>query len=365
MQDHQPQKPPRMSRTLIWDIARESGVSIGTVSRALNGKVDVAEATREKILQIVRAKGYVSNQHARSLVKKQSSYIGFAVPVIDAYIAGIIQGAAEALEALGAHLVLCPTACRSEREMSLLQQLMRGGADGALIVMPAESSDELALLQQQHYPFVIIDPTLPVADDFYAVASANKSGACQAIEHLMALGHQRIGIITGIPSWYATIDRLAGCHEALSKAGRTLEPDLVMEGDFMLEIGLYAARRLLTLPEPPTAIFAFNDAMAVGTLRAAEERGVRVPEQLSLVGFDDTILASSTTPPLTTINQPTYELGREGVNLLFHLLQGQAIESARIELPTQLVVRASTGSCPPPGKRFPCPQGDERVGRKR
>jgi LacI family transcriptional regulator len=345
MRDHQPQKPPRMSRTLIWDIARESGVSIGTVSRALNGKADVAEATREKILQIVRAKGYVSNQHARSLVNKRSSYIGFAVPVIDPYIAGFVQGAAEALEALGAHLVLCPTACRSDREMSLLQQLMRGGADGALIVMPAESSDELALLQHQHYPFVIIDPTLPVADDFYAVASANTSGACQAIEHLMALGHHRIGIITGTPSWCATIDRLAGCREAFSRAGRALDPDLVIEADFMQEGGLHAARRLLALPEPPTAIFAFNDAMAVGTLRAAEERGVQVPEQLSLVGFDDTALASATTPPLTTIKQPTYELGREGVNLLFHLLQGQQLEAHRLELPTRLIVRASTGAC--------------------
>lgn len=346
MRDHQPQKPPRMSRTLIWDIARESGVSIGTVSRALNGKADVAVATREKILQIVRAKGYVRNQHARSLVSKQSSYIGFAVPVIDPYIAGFIQGAAEALEAFGAHLVLCPTACCSDREMSLLQQLMRGGADGALIVMPAESSAELALLQHQHYPFVIIDPTLPVAADFFAVAAANQAGACQAIEHLMTLGHQRIGIITGTPSWCATIDRLAGCYEAFSKAGRTLDPDLVMEADFMLEGGLHAARRLLALPEPPTAIFAFNDAMAVGTLRAAEERGMRVPEQLSLVGFDDTILASSTTPPLTTVNQPTHEMGRAGVNLLFRLLQGQELEAHRLELPTQLIVRASTGAYP-------------------
>ena len=347
MRDHQTQKTPHMSRTLIWDIARESGVSIATVSRALNGKSDVALATREKILQIVRAKGYVSNQHARSLVNKQSSYIGFAVPFVDSlYIAGIIQGAAEALEAFQAHMVLCPTACRSDHEMSLLHQLMRGGADGALIVMPAESSAELELLQQQDYPFVIIDPTLPVADDFSVVTSANRVGACQAIEHLMTLGHHRIGIITGTPSWCATIDRLAGCYDAFSRAGRALDPDLVMEADFKMDEGLHAARRLLALPEPPTAIFAFNDQMAVGTLRAAEERGLRVPEQLSLVGFDDTALASATTPPLTTVNQPTHELGRAGVNLLFRLLQGLEMEARRMELPTRLIVRSSTSSCP-------------------
>ena len=340
---------PRISRALIWDIAREAGVSIATVSRALNGKADVSQATREKILQIVREKGYVSNQHARSLVKKLSGYIGFAVPNVGMpYPAQIAQGAAEALDEYEAHLVLCLTAFQREREKSLLHQLVRGGVDGALIVNPVESSAELGLLQQRGFPLVVIDPILPVADDFCVVASANMAGACQAVEHLVALGHRRIGIITGPVSWHATTDRLAGYHAVLSRAGLPIDPLLEVEANHLEDKGISAARRLFDLAEPPTAIFAYNDGIAVQVLRAAEERGLRVPRDLSIVGFDDAAIASLITPALTTVNQPTQEMGRTGATLLFQMLQGEAIESPRVVLPTRLVVRASTGPCPTP-----------------
>lgn len=334
-----------LARSLIWDVAQEAGVSIATVSRALNGKTDVASVTRENILRIAQEKGYISNQHARSLVGRR--LIGFTVPQVRSlYFVEIMQGATEALEAYEASLVVCPTDYQGDREKSLLKRLLRNGVDGALLVLPSESNAELIHLRQSSYPFVIIDPTLPVSDHLLVVAATNMAGARQATEHLLSLGHHRIGVVTGPEQWCATIDRLAGYHAVLSSAGLLVDPALIVAADFTVEGGLQAARQLLALPDPPTAIFAFNDEMAVSTLRAAEERGLRVPEDLSIIGFDDAAFASYTTPALTTIRQPSRELGRVGVGLLFRQIQGQTIEARRIELSTQLTVRTSTGPAP-------------------
>jgi LacI family transcriptional regulator len=332
---------PRVSRTLIWDVAQEAGVSIATVSRALNGKTDVASLTRERILRIAQERGYISNQHARTLLGRR--LIGFTVPQVHGlYFAEIMQGAAEALEAYEASLVVCPTGYESEREQSLLQRLLRERVDGALLVLPAESNEQLLQMQQRGYPFVIVDPTYPVSEQLLVVAATNIAGARLATEHLLALNHRRIGTITGPATWCATIDRLAGYRAVLTGAGVAIDPALSQAADFTLEGGLRAARHLLALPEPPTAIFAFNDEMAVGTLQAARERGLRVPDELSIVGFDDATFASYTAPPLTTVRQPLRELGWAGAELLFRQLRGQAIEARRIELSTRLIARGST-----------------------
>jgi DNA-binding LacI/PurR family transcriptional regulator len=334
---------PRVSRTLIWDVAREAGVSIATVSRALNGKTDVASLTRERILRIAQEQGYVSNQHARALLGRLM--IGCAVPQVHSlYFAEILQGAVEALETYEASLVVCPTGSRSEQ--SLLSGLLRDRVDGALLVLPPESNVQLLHLQQRGSPFVIIDPTYPVSEQLLVVAAANMAGARQASEHLLALRHRRIGTITGPAAWCATIDRLAGYRAVLTGAGLPIDPALSLVSDFTVEGGLRAAHRLLALREPPTAVFAFNDEMAVGTLQAARECGLRVPEDLSIVGFDDAAFASYTTPALTTVRQPLRELGRAGVDQLFRQLRGQIIEARRIELSTRLIARASTAPAP-------------------
>lgn len=337
--------PPRVSRTLIWDVAREAGVSIATVSRALNGKTDVASLTRERILRIAQERGYISNQHARALLGRRM--IGFAVPQVHSlFFAEILQGAIEALETYEACLLVCSTGAHSQREQSLLQHLLSNRVDGALLVLPAESNKQLLHLQQRGSPFVIIDPTYPVSEHLLVVAATNIAGARQATEHLLALNHRRIGTITGPATWCATIDRLAGYRAVLTGAGLALDPALLLTSDFTVEGGLRAARHLLALPQPPTAIFAFNDEMAVGTLQAARERGLDVPGELSIVGFDDASFASYTTPALTTVRQPLRELGRAGVDLLFRQLHGQVIEARRVELSTRLMTRASTAPVP-------------------
>ena len=173
------------------------------------------------------------------------------------------------------------------------------------------------------------------------------SGAKQATEHLLALGHRRIGAIAGAEGWYATEERLLGFRAALAGAGILLDPELIRFSDWQIPMGETAAEEILDNPDPPTAIFGFNDNVAIGALHAARRRGLRVPDDLSIVGFDDTFQSRIVWPQLTTVRQPLQELGRTGVSLLMRLLEGQRVEALRMELSTTLVVRASTA--PPRG----------------
>ena len=343
MSDINARRRTPLTKTLIWDVAREAGVSIATVSRALNGRADVAAVTRENVLRIAQEKGYAGPQRAQSARRMMGLVTSH---VSSFYFAEIMQGAIETVETYASNLVIYSTEQQSAGAKSLLKRLRRDGVDSALLLLPTESQAELLHLQQHGYPFVIVDPTYPVSERMLVVAAANMAGGRQATEHLIALGHRRVGVITGPFRWCATIDRLAGYHAVLTGIRLPVEPTLEVEGDFSVEGGFAAAQKLLALSEPPTAIFAFNDLMAVGTLRAAEERGLRVPEDLSIIGFDDAVFASYTTPALTTVYQPLRELGRAGIGLLFRQLQGQPIEARRIELSTRLVVRASTGPAP-------------------
>jgi LacI family transcriptional regulator len=216
-------------------------------------------------------------------------------------------------------------------------------ADGALIVLPEESSEELEGLLERGYSFVVVDPRMPLGERIPAVSAAHTAGADQAMRHLLQLGHRRIGALTGPRGWVATEDRRRGYHAALAAAGILPDPELEMESNFEIGGGLDAAGRLLDLPDPPTAIFAFNDNLAIGTIAAARERGLSVPEDLSVVGFDDVEHATIATPALTTVRQPLAEMGRMAVSILVRLLDKQRLETLRVELGTRLVVRGSTG----------------------
>jgi LacI family transcriptional regulator len=173
------------------------------------------------------------------------------------------------------------------------------------------------------------------------------AGAKEATQHLLDLGHRRIGAIAGTPGWYATEERLIGLRAALAGAGMLLDPELVAYSDWRMPRGTVAAEQLLSLPDPPTAIFGFNDNVAIGALHAAHARGLTVPDDLSVIGFDDTEFATIVTPPLTSMRQPLAELGRTGVSLLIRILEGQRVDALRMELATKLVVRGTTA---PPRK---------------
>jgi len=330
-------------RSTIHDIAREAGVSVATVSRVLNARDHVAPATRELVTKIVREHGYVANRSARSLQFGRTGLVGLLVPLVHPhYFATIVAGASEALLEHDLRAVLSPTEHKHDREVTLLDRLMHGMADGALVVLPEESSEELERLLDSNYRFVVIDPRLPLDDRIPAVSAANTAGADQAVRHLTELGHRRIAAITGPRQWTATEERRRGYHAALASVGILPDLSLEIEADFEIAGGVRAAERLLDRADPPTAIFAFNDNLAIGTIKAARAHGLSVPEDLSVVGFDDSELASLISPELTTVRQPLEEMGRTAVNLLRRLLDGQRVETLHVELGTRLVVRAST-----------------------
>jgi LacI family transcriptional regulator len=330
-------------RTTIREIAELAGVSIATVSRVMNGREDVSSETRELVQRIVRERGYTTNRSARGLSAGKTGLIGGTVPMLHyPYFSYLLAGVAEALYEEDMRLVLCPTMHEHEREVTLLERLMHGTTDGAVIILPEESSDELELLLNHGYRFVVIDPLLPLNDRIPAVSAAHSAGADQAMKHLLSLGHRRIGAITGPAGWKATEDRRRGYYSGLAGAGIAPDPELEVEANFEVGGGADAAAQLLELADPPTAIFAFNDNMAIGAMQTARARGVRVPDELSIVGFDDLEEAGIVTPALTTIRQPLAEMGRIAVSLLLRLLDNQPLEALHVELATRLIVREST-----------------------
>ena len=332
-----------MARVTIREIAELAGVSIATVSRVVNGRGDVSEETRDLVSRVIREHGYTANRNARGLSAGRTGLVGVLVPLVyPVYFSAILSGAAEALHEQDLRVVLSPTQHEHEREVSLLDRLMHGVTDGALIVLPEESSEELERLLAEGYRFVVVDPMLPLDERIPSVSAAHTSGADQAMRHLLELGHRRIAAITGPRGWVATEDRRRGYHAALAGAGIMPEPALEVESDFEIKGGVEAGGYLLDLPEPPTAIFAFNDNLAIGAIQAARTRGVHVPQDLSIVGFDDVEHATIVTPTLTTVRQPLAEMGRTAVSLLMRLLERQRFETMHIELATRLVVRDST-----------------------
>jgi LacI family transcriptional regulator len=329
----------------IRDIARLAGVSIATVSRVLNDRPDVSTETREAVLEVVRRLGFSTNRNARALSAGRTGLVGVTLPMVHSpYFAYILAGASEALYEQDMRAILCPTLHQHEREITLLDRLMHGTTDGAILLLPEESSEELKALQDQRYPFVVVDPRVYLDEGIPAVSAAHASGAKRATEHLLSLGHRRIAAVTGPEGWMATEERRHGYHAALAAAGVMPDPRLVVTSNWLISGGFEATQTLLELPEPPTAIFAFNDNLAVGAMRAARTAGVRVPEDLSVVGFDDTEEAAIVTPALTTVRQPLAEMGRMAVSLLGRLLEGQQVEALSVELATRLVVRESTAA---------------------
>jgi LacI family transcriptional regulator len=274
---------------------------------------------------------------------ERTRFVGVLIPYVrGGYFPEILEGIAEAVYEHGLRLVLSPTQHEHGREVSLLDRLMQGATHGAVVILPEETTEELEQALSDRYPFVVVDPLLPLGDRIPTVSVAHRSGADQAMRHLLTLGHRRIAAITGPPGWLATEERRAAYHAALAAAGIRPEPAFEVASDFQVGPAVQAAATLLDLPEPPTAIFAFNDSIAFGALRAARDRGLRVPEDLSVVGFDDIEAATLVTPALTTVRQPLGEMGRTAVNVLVRLLERRASETPHIELATRLVVREST-----------------------
>ena len=329
----------------------KSGVSYSTVSRALNGYEFVKASTREKVLRAAEKLGYVPNQQARSLAGGRSNLIGVLVPnLTNGYISEIIRGVDEELAKSNHNLILYTTHRHSGKESTYVASIMNGAADGLLLVVPLVSTSYLDALRDQVFPYVLIDQ-FDLTERSSMVNCTNWQGAYEAVKYLIELGHERIAFITGLTGLHSATARLDGYRTALSDHSISFRHEYVAEGNFLEESGYDATQKLLDLPEPPTAIMAGNDLSAFGAIEAIRQRGLRIPEDISLVGFDDIPQASITYPKLTTVRQPLEQMGRVGVNLLLERIENPAGGMRQVTLATQLVIREFLSAPVPENRR--------------
>ena len=327
-------------RATVRAVAEAAGVSIATVSRTLSGRGPVAEQTRALVMDAVERLGR-GTPAVRRRPTAERVYVRCPYPLTD-YFGLLVSAVAEALEDTGREVVL--NAGESVRDAHPLSSLPgRPDIAGAVLLLPPEQDDELVQLARAGLPFVVIDPRTPPPADIASVAAAHFSGARMLTRHLLELGHRRIGVVGGPREWSAALDRAAGHDAAMVAAGIMPPAELTRWVEPTVEEGYLAACALLDLPERPTAVTGFNDKVAVGVLRAAAERGLRVPEDLSVAGFDDSEVSRATHPQMTTVRQPLAEMGRIAVGLLARLMDAQKVDALHIELATELVVRGSTG----------------------
>jgi LacI family transcriptional regulator len=341
-------------RVTIRQLARLSGVSIGTVSRALNGYADVRPETRERIMRLASELDYTPSASARSLVTQRSHVVGVFLDtgeghpdVQHPFFHEVLGGLKDRIGAGGFDLLLFA----SERPgngygpHSYLKRARHHAVDGVALMGLTADDPEVRRLVRAEIAAVGIDMEVegPRAE---IVESDNVAGARRAVEHLQELGHRRIATITGMLEARPGSDRLRGYRAAVQAAGLAYRDEYVAYGDFYVESGRTGAARLLSLPEPPTAIFAAADMMAIGAVRAAAELGLRVPEDVAIVGFDDIQLAPHLNPPLTTLRQDKLGLGAAAGEALIARINGDDTRSPLRMLDVELVVRGSTAAPP-------------------
>lgn len=333
-------------RVTVRQVAAETGLSIATVSRVLNGHPHVAQHTRELIQRAVDRLG----PHApspRSARARTGTPLAAAVFLrcpyqLTDYFGLIVSSIAETLQRHGRQLIL-DAGQIGQNETVLPTLAGRPGIAGAILILPPEPGQQLEDLRARGFPFVVVDPRTPPPRDVPSVSAAHFAGARALTEHLLQLGHRRIGVLAGPRNWLAGKARLAGHTSALADIGILADPHLTRCAEPTTQFGYRAAGELLDLPDRPTAVIGFNDKVAVGALAAAAERGLRVPADVSVTGFDDIDLAQATTPRLTTVRQPLQEMGRMAVGLVIRLVERHQIDALHIELATELVIRDSTG----------------------
>lgn len=324
----------------IQDVARAAGVSASTVSRVLNDKDDVASDTYEKVQDVIAELGYTSSLAARSMRSRRTGVIGLILPDLeDSFCIQVLKGINRAIAEFEYDLIAYAsssirTPSKADREQLYVSLLNGSLTDGIILVTPAANSFPRAA------PVVVIDPNNNCTD-CPAVIGLNQAGAVTAMEYLIGLGHRRIGFISGRPDLQSANQRFLGYKSAMDQAAIPLDPDLIVDGDFTAATGRAAARELLSLPKPPSAIFAANDQSAIGAIRAAREAGLRVPEDLSVIGFDNIPEAAYCHPALTTVDQFIVKMGHLATETLIRLIYEEDIESGPYVIPTELVIRDS------------------------
>ncbi|WP_152394794.1 LacI family DNA-binding transcriptional regulator [Paenibacillus guangzhouensis] len=323
----------------IFDVAKKSGLSVVTVSRVLNNSPSVREKNRQRVLDAVKELDYVPNAAARTLARGKTRIVGLiATTLHDSFLDEIMHEITSELETHGYFLVLSVSKDKDDKNPYLIQEER---VDGLIILSPIHELDYVTELKKRKLPFVLVDNQLNTPS-VSSVIVDNDQGGYDATKYLIELGHTRIAHISGPRVFRSSIDREKGFLRALSEAG--LAPFIVEEAEFSISDGYDIVRRWIQEDRLPTAIFAGDDNLAFGAINALSEAGIRVPDQVSIVGFDDQYLAESLRPHLTTVRQPATQIARTAVELIMKQIQGTSKRSTIVKLQPELIIRDSTRS---------------------
>ncbi|PSK99957.1 LacI family transcriptional regulator [Murinocardiopsis flavida] len=327
----------------ISKIAKAAGVSVPTVSKVLNGRNDVAPETRSRIEELIHRHGY---RRRRGPGGGRSATVDLVFHELDsAWAIEVIRGVERVTRAEGLSVVLSESGGAQTPRDAWVDSVLARQSAAAILVFSDLAPAQRDRLTARGIPCVVVDPTGDPGDDgIPSIGSANWSGGLAATRHLIELGHERIGVIGGPRDVLCSRARIDGYRAALETAGLDVVPELIREGDFHVEGGRDNGRELLRMDHPPTAVFAGSDLQAMGVYEAARELGVRIPEELSVVGFDDLPVARWVGPPLTTVRQPLTEMAEEATRLALSLSRGERPANLRLDLATDLVVRQSTAA---------------------
>jgi LacI family transcriptional regulator len=327
------------SRTTLATIAAEAGVSLPTVSKVVNGRPDVAPGTRARVERLLDEHQYIRVGPRR---RRHSGLVDLVFNGLDSpWAVEILRGVEEwgAIHETG--VAVSAVRHGNARPASWTSTLASHDTDGVILVTSELTEDQLGQLRVADIPLVVLDPANPPPPDLPSVGATNWAGGLAATEHLLGLGHRRIGAIGGPADYLCSRARIDGYRSALDRAGLPFDPALIRHGDFHHEGGFARGAELLSRPDRPTAIFAGSDQQAFGVYEAARQRGLRIPQDLSVVGFDDLPVARWASPPLTSVRQPLAEMGRTAAQMLGDLIEGVPLRSNRVELATELIIRES------------------------
>lgn len=330
-----------MSVSTIQDVAKKAGVSIATVSRVLNKSSSVTQSTRDTVLEAIKQLDYRPNLLGRNLRRTETRLVLALLPNIgNPFYSRIVKGIEDIAHKNGYSVMLCNTDSNADRERVYLELLKNRLADGVIFMAPVIGGEELTAIGGD-FPVVQCCEYKEGAQ-VPMVSIDNHNAAKKATKHLISLGHKRIALISCRNSFLSTQCREQGFRSALEEAGCKLDNQYVVYGDYSFKSGHRAGSSLMTLNERPTAIFAISDIMAIGVLRAAKEKGFKVPEDLAVVGFDNISFSYMCDPMLTTVSQPKYDLGCTAMELLLRKIQGDMKEPVEIVLENELIIREST-----------------------
>ena len=328
--------------TTIREVAESAGVSYATVSHVINNTRLVSPETRERVLAAMTALNYRPNAVARSLRQGKTNTIGLVLPdSANPFFAEISRSIEDEAFNKGYSVFLCNTELDTQRELFYVDVLSKKQVDGIIFVAAGDQADSLDFLVRRNMPVVMIDRDVPNVE-VDAVLTDNELGGFLATQHLLELGHTRIACIAGPSSITPSAERIVGYRKALEQAGLSYDESLVLRGDYHSQSGMEITHSILKMNPRPTAIFALNDLMALGALRAAAEAGCSVPNDLAIVGYDDLDIARFTNPPLTTIAQPKKEVGTQAVSILVDRMTRKSSPPSRLVLPPELIIRRST-----------------------